>query len=215
MSDWVIGIVEAGSYWGIVLLMTIENVFPPIPSELIMPLAGYLAARGELTLWGAIAAGTAGSVLGALPLYYLGARIGNERLRQLVDRYGRWLTVSCRDLDRAEDWFDRRGWLAVFLCRLVPGIRSLISIPAGIRRMSLPLFLGVTTVGTAMWSALLACVGYFLGRNYQTVEEYIGWVSWAVVAALLGWYVLRVVRHPGSRDEADGGAAQRSAGNRA
>src|SRR5690606_4648204 len=106
MSDWVIRIVEAGSYWGIVLLMTIENVFPPIPSELIMPLAGYLSARGELTLWGAIAAGTAGSVLGALPLYYLGARIGNERLRRLVDRYGRWLTVSCRDLDRAEDWFD-------------------------------------------------------------------------------------------------------------
>lgn len=200
MSNWIIGLVQTGSYWGIVLLMTIENVFPPIPSELIMPLAGYLAARDHLTLWGAIAAGTAGSVLGALPLYYLGAKIGSERIKSFADRQGRWLAISRHDLDRAEQWFDRHGWLAVFLCRLIPGIRSLISIPAGIRRMNLPVFLLVTAVGTAMWAALLACVGYLLGRNYQAVEEYVGWVSWIVIGAVVAWYVVRVVRQPSGRD---------------
>lgn len=194
MSDWIVDLVHGGGYIGIVVLMTIENVFPPIPSELIMPLAGYLAARDDVTLWGAIAAGTAGSVLGALPLYYVGARIGSDRLKRFVDRRGCWLAISRRDVERAEAWFDRRGWLAVFLCRLVPGIRSLISIPAGVRRMPLPTFLVVTAIGTAMWSALLACIGYFLGRNYQAVEQYVGWISWAVVAIVLVWYLRRVVR---------------------
>jgi membrane protein DedA with SNARE-associated domain len=197
MSNWVVELVEAGGYFGIVLLMTIENVFPPIPSELIMPLAGYLAARDQLTLWGAIAAGTAGSVLGALPLYLLGARIGSNRIKNFVDRHGRWVAVTRDDLDRAEQWFDRRGWLAVFVCRLIPGVRSLISIPAGIKRMSMPAFLLVTAVGTAMWSALLACVGFYLGRNYQVVEQYVGWVSWAVLGLVLLWYVVQVSRHPG------------------
>ncbi|MBN1239228.1 MAG: DedA family protein [Gammaproteobacteria bacterium] len=210
MSDWVIGLVEAGSYWGIVLLMTIENVFPPIPSELIMPLAGYLAAQDHVTLWGAVLAGTAGSVFGALPLYWLGARIGSERIKRFADRHGRWLTITRGDLERAEHWFDRRGWLAVFVCRLIPGIRSLISIPAGVRRMNMALFLLVTTVGTGMWAALLGSVGYFLGRNYQQVERYVGWVSWAVIGALVAWYVIRVVRHP----SAGGGSAEQNASSR-
>src|SRR5690606_20982352 len=109
MSNWIVQFVQGGGYLGILVLMTIENVFPPIPSELIMPLAGYLAAGGHMTLWGAIAAGTAGSVLGALPLYYLGVRIGSERIKAFADRHGRWVAVSRQDLERAEAWFDRHG----------------------------------------------------------------------------------------------------------
>lgn len=194
MSSWVIDMVQAGGYLGIVLLMTIENVFPPIPSELIMPLAGYLAASGDMTLYGVIAAGTGGSVAGALVLYYAGARIGNERLERFVERHGRWLTISPTDLQSAQGWFDRHGALAVFLCRLIPGIRSLISIPAGMSGMRPIVFLAVSIAGTAAWSALLATLGYFLEENFSSVERYIGWVTWAVVAAIVLWYVLRVRR---------------------
>lgn len=214
MSNWIIGLVQGGGYAGIVLLMTIENVFPPIPSELIMPLAGYLAARDHLTLAGAIVAGTAGSVLGAFPLYYLGARVGGERIKRFADAHGRWITLSRQDIERAEAWFERRGWVAVLLCRLVPGIRSLISIPAGIARMSLPLFLLVTTAGTAAWSALLAGFGYFLGRNYQRVEQYVGWVTWLVIGAVVLGYVVRVVRYrPARSDDEKAARVQSSAGN--
>ena len=196
MSNWIVQLIQSGGYLGILVLMTIENVFPPVPSELIMPLAGYLAGRNEMTLWGAILAGTAGSVLGALPLYYLGARIGGERIKAFADRHGRWTAVSRQDLERAEAWFDGHGWSAVFVCRLIPGIRSLISIPAGMRRMSMLPFLLVTAAGTALWATLLGCVGYFLGRSYQAAEQYVGWVSWAVIAAIMLWYVVKVVRYP-------------------
>lgn len=195
MSNWIIGLVQGGSYLGIVVLMTIENVFPPIPSELIMPLAGYLAAREEMTLWGAVAAGTAGSVAGALVLYYLGARIGSRRLKSFADRHGCWLGFSRRDVERAEQWFERHGWVAVLGCRLVPGIRSLISIPAGMARMPLTTFLAVTAVGTAAWAGLLAAVGFMLGRNFRAVEQYIGWITWAVVAAIVAVYAVRVWRN--------------------
>ena len=198
MSDWIIGLVRMGSYAGIVLLMTIENVFPPIPSELIMPLAGYLAARDQMTLWGAIVAGTIGSVVGAVILYWFGARIGSERIKAFADRHGCWMAVSRRDIERAEQWFERRGWLAVLGGRVVPGVRSLISIPAGMAHMSFPLFLAVTAVGTAVWAAVLACVGYLLGRNFATVEQWIGSITWAVIIAVTAWYALRVWRnyHP-------------------
>ena len=124
MADWIIGTIESTGYFGIVLLMVLENVFPPIPSELIMPLAGFMASKEQQTLSGVVLAGTVGSVLGALPLYYAGYFIGGERLNRLIDKYGRWLTVSSEDLERAKRWFAKHGRLAVFVCRLVPGIRS-------------------------------------------------------------------------------------------
>src|SRR5688572_11711708 len=126
MASWTISVISSTGYFGILLLMFIENVFPPIPSEVIMPLAGYMVTRGELALLGIIIAGTAGSVLGSLPLYYLGRKVGEERLYQFADNHGRWLTISCDDLKGAKKWFDRYGGRAVFLCRLIPGIRSLI-----------------------------------------------------------------------------------------
>jgi membrane protein DedA with SNARE-associated domain len=146
MASWVMQMISATGYVGLVLLMVLENVFPPIPSEVIVPLAGFMATQDRLSLLGVILAGTLGSVLGALPLYYLGRKIGDERLKSFADRHGRWLTLSRQDLDSAQQWFDRRGGLAVFLCRLVPGVRSLISIPAGIEGMPLAIFLLYTTL---------------------------------------------------------------------
>jgi membrane protein DedA with SNARE-associated domain len=179
--------------------MVLENVFPPIPSEVIMPLAGFMATQDRLSLLGAIAAGTLGSVLGALPLYYLGRKIGGERLKAVADRHGRWLTVSRQDLDNAQQWFDRHGNLAVFLCRLIPGIRSLISIPAGMHGMSLALFLLYTTMGAGLWTALLTLAGYGLGANFHQVATYLDPVSYVVLAVIVVLYLWRVVTHKGQR----------------
>lgn len=188
-------IVSSTHYFGIVLLMFIENVFPPIPSEIIMPLAGYMAAQQQLSLPGTILAGTAGSVLGALPLYYLGRKLGEDRLKEFADKHGRWLTLSRHDIDNAKRWFDRYGAAATFVCRLIPGVRSLISIPAGITSMSWVTFLIYTTLGTGIWATLLAYLGYVLGRNYTTVADYVDPVSWIVLGAVGVLYIVRVMRH--------------------
>ncbi len=189
------GVVSSTGYLGIVVLMFAENVFPPIPSEFIMPLAGYMANRGALQLGAVIAAGTAGAVLGALPLYYLGRRWGEDRAKRFADRHGRWLTVCGADVDKAKRWFDRHGGAATFFCRLVPGIRSLISIPAGIARMGVFSFLAYTTAGAAVWSALLACTGYAIGARFASVGDYLDPVSWVVFGIIALLYCYRVVRH--------------------
>ena len=199
MATWVINTIAATAYWGIVCLMVVENVCPPIPSEVIMALAGFMATQGRLALLGVILAGTVGSVLGAVPLYYLGRTIGEERLKGFADRHGRWLTVSRDDLDTATQWFARHGGMAVLLCRLVPGVRSLISIPVGIEGMALAPFLLYTTIGTGLWTAVLASAGYWLGANFQQVEAYLDPVSYVVLAVIAGLYVWRVVTHKGQR----------------
>ena len=185
-------LITSTGYLGIVVLMFVENLFPPIPSEYIMPLAGFMVAEEKLSLAGIIIAGTIGSVLGALPLYYCGRRLGAERLKRFAGRHGRWLALSSGDIDRANGWFDRHGAKAVLLCRLVPGIRSLISIPAGINRMRLLPFLFFTTVGAAIWTSVLACAGYFLGSNFRAVEEYFDPVSFVVFGLIIILYLWRV-----------------------
>lgn len=195
MATWVIGIVSSTGYFGVVLLMFIENVFPPIPSEVIMPLAGYMVAQGKLAMAGVVLAGMAGSVLGALPLYYLGHKLGERRLKDFADKHGRWLTLSRKDIERSKLWFDRHGRTTVMFCRLIPGIRSLISIPAGLARMPLWPFLAYTAAGTGVWAALLAYLGYFLASNFTQVGEYLDPVSWFVFGVLAIIYVYRVVRH--------------------
>lgn len=197
MANWVMEIIHSTGHAGIVMLMFVENVFPPIPSELIMPLAGYMVTQGRLSFLGIVVAGTFGSVLGALPLYYLGKAIGEERLKKLADRHGRWLTVSRRDIERAKRWFDKHGGVAVFICRLIPGIRSLISIPAGINRMNLASFLLYTAMGASLWTALLAYAGYLLGRNFSDLAEYLDPVANVVLGAVLVAYIVRVVEHKG------------------
>ena len=204
MATWVINTIAATAYWGIVCLMVVENVCPPIPSEVIMPLAGFMATQGRLALLGVILAGTLGSVLGAVPLYYLGRTIGAERLKGFADRHGRWLTVSRHDLDTAQQWFARHGGLAVLLCRLLPGVRSLISIPAGIEGMALAPFLLYTTIGAGLWTACLACAGYWLGANFQQVEAYLDPASYVVLAGLAGLYAWRVITHKGGPGAATG-----------
>lgn len=184
MVEWIKSLMESLGYAGIVFLMFLENVFPPIPSELIMPLAGFSSIEGDLNFAAVVAAGTAGSVIGALPLYYLGRLLGEERLKQLADRYGKWLTLSSKEIGKADGWFDTHGHKAVFFCRLVPGVRSLISIPAGVSGMHLAPFLIYSALGSAIWTALLAYMGRLLGENYELVEQYIGPLSYLVLGTL-------------------------------
>lgn len=195
MTDWIKTVIGDLGYAAIVGLMFIENVFPPIPSELIMPFAGFMAAKGAYAFAGVVIAGVLGSVLGALPLYYLGKLMGEQRLKEWARRYGRWLAVSERDVDKANSWFDKHGGKAVFFCRLVPGVRSLISIPAGSAGMNMPAFLTYTTLGTGVWSLLLASLGWLLGSQYEKVSTYLGPVSYVVLAAIavaaITWIVKR------------------------
>lgn len=194
MVNWVESVINSMSYWGIVLLMFLENVFPPIPSEVIMPLAGFTASRGELSFWGVVLAGTAGSVLGAIPLYYLGAAVGPARLCRWAGRHGHWLAVAPEDVRKARKWFERHGGKAVFLGRLVPGVRSLISVPAGVSRMPLLPFLLYTAVGSAIWSGLLALAGRLLAQNYRQVEKFLGPVTYVVIGGIVIAFVVRAVR---------------------
>ncbi len=158
-------------YPGIAAVMFVENLFPPIPSELVMPFAGFLVAQERLSLAGILIAGTLGSMLGAMVLYYLGCWLDEPVIRALVRRYGRFLLLEERDLDRAMAFFARYGQIVVFFGRLVPVVRSLISIPAGMNRMSLGAFLVSTTLGTVLWNGLLAVIGLVLGENWQTVLD--------------------------------------------
>lgn len=198
MQEWIITIVDSLGYLGIGLLMFLENLFPPIPSELIMPLAGFSAAKGTLELPYVILAGVVGTVLGALPWYYVSQLLGEETLKLLADKYGRWLAISSRDITKAVSWFDRHDTQAVFLCRLVPGVRTLISVPAGISKMHLGEFLLYSTLGTLLWTAFLTYSGYLLGNNYHRIETYLGPVSKFVLISLvigfLFWVTMRQLR---------------------
>ena len=181
MLDWIQNLMDSLGYVGIVLLMFLENIFPPLPSELVMLAAGFAAARGDLHMVGVVLAGTLGSVLGAPPLYWLGIAVGEERLTRWADRWGRWLTVSGDEVRRADAWFDRFGHRIVLFARVVPGVRSLISIPAGISGMPLPKFLLYTALGTAVWSGVMAGLGHALGDHYEQVEHSMGPVGAVVL----------------------------------
>jgi len=194
MLDWITNTMNSMGYFGIVLMMFLENVFPPIPSELIMPLAGFTATQGKLGFPGVVIAGTVGSVLGALPLYYLGKIVGEERLKAWADKYGQWLTVSSEDIEKSKKWFDKHGAKAVLMGRLVPGVRSLISIPAGMSEMNLPIFLLYSAIGTGVWAAVLTYVGYLLGENYAKVDKYLGPVAYVVLGAIVIAFIVRVVK---------------------
>jgi membrane protein DedA with SNARE-associated domain len=203
MKDWIVNIIDQLGYWGLALMMFLENIFPPIPSELIMPLGGFVASQGKLSLPLVILAGTIGSVVGQLPLYYLGHFLGKARLMRLADKYGKWLTVSGADIDKASKWFARRGSAAVLIGRLVPGVRSLVSIPAGICGMGLPKFLLFSALGMGVWAGALAFAGHLLGQNYEKVEKYMGPVSKIVLALIVVGFIVWVWRrkHNQSREQ--------------
>jgi len=194
MTKWIMNLIGSMGYFGIVFLMFIENVFPPIPSEFIMPLAGFMVTQNKFSLVGIIIAGTLGSVIGALPLYYLGKTLGEERIKKFADRHGKWLTLSREDVDKSKKWFDRHGAGAVFFCRLVPGIRSFISIPAGINRMNILSFLFFTVLGSTIWTSILAYAGYFLGSNFREVEKYLDVVTYVVFGSIIVLYLWRIFK---------------------
>lgn len=194
MLEWITNTMDSLGYLGIGLLMFLENLFPPIPSELIMPLAGLTVAQGKLQFAPVVVAGVVGTVLGALPWYYLGKTVGEQRLKRLADRYGKWLTISSKDITEAKRWFNKHGGKAVLFCRLVPGVRTLISLPAGMSNMHLVPFLLYSTLGTLLWVGLLTYAGYALGENYALVEEYLAPVSKIVLIALIVAFVVWVVR---------------------
>jgi membrane protein DedA with SNARE-associated domain len=192
LVDWVISVVEGLGYLGVAALVALENLFPPIPSEVVLPLAGFVAATGEASFLGMVAAATVGSLVGALVLYGIAAAIGPVRLRRLVNRYGGWFRVDESDLDRTEAWFDRRASVAVLVCRCIPLIRSLISIPAGFRRMPLFPFILFTVLGSLVWNVLLIGAGYLLGEQWERVEAPLDLVQKVVIAAVVGailWFI--------------------------
>jgi membrane protein DedA with SNARE-associated domain len=205
MAEWVISVIDKVGAAGIALLMLLENVFPPIPSELIMPFAGFHAARRGSGFWVAVIAGSAGSLVGTGLWYLLAVRIREERFRSFLRKHGRWVAMNVDDLRRAKQWFARHGGAAVFLCRLVPGLRTLISVPAGFCRMPAVPFLTYSAAGTFLWTIALAFLGERLGENYDKVSDYVGYVSNAVFGIMLGLYLWRVFRWtPGEEHPAEG-----------
>ena len=193
MSDWIIGLITDWGYFGIFMLMVIENIFPPIPSELIMPFAGYAAADGQLNTLGVVIAGVLGSVLGTL-VWYLAARmLGIERFRRLCNFFGRVATISERDIDMAVDWFDRYGMWAVLIGRLIPAIRTLISVPAGLAAMPFWRFLVITSIGTTVWTGFLTACGLVLHEGYHIVEAWVDPVSTGVVILAVVIYIYRFI----------------------
>lgn len=197
MGEWVVRLIEQSGYLGVGFLMFLETVFPPIPSEVIMPVAGMAAAKGELSLALVIASGTAGAMLGNI-FWYLAARaLGIERLRPLVERHGRWLTVRWSEVERAQRWFEGHGVAFVLVGRVIPTMRSLVSVPAGLLRMRFRSFLIASTLGTFAWTALLAGAGYRLKSDFNQVDQFIAPAANAVLVVLLVGYVWRLVTHRG------------------
>ncbi|HYI62336.1 MAG TPA: DedA family protein [Acidimicrobiales bacterium] len=210
LSRWVEDVIDAIGYLGVALLVALENVFPPIPSEVVLPAAGLYAEKngGVLPLIGMVLAATAGSVAGAWVLYAVAAWVGPDRLRAFVVRRGRWFGVKEGDLDKAEGWFDRREDLAVLVCRCIPLVRSVVSIPAGFRRMPKARFTLYTALGSLVWNTALILVGYAASSYQDEVETIIGYVQYVVVLAIVvavGWFVWRrIIRarlHPDHGDD--------------
>ncbi|MFJ6676058.1 DedA family protein [Actinosynnema sp. NPDC091369] len=188
--SWVTDLMETLGAPGAGIAIALENLFPPLPSELFLPLAGFTASQGKMNLFAAILWTTTGSVAGALALYYLGALLGRDRIRAIAQRLP---LVNVSDVDRTEEWFARHGKATVFFGRMVPIFRSLISIPAGVERMPLPGFILLTASGSLIWNTALILAGYLLGENYHLVDQYMGLVSKIVlglVVVAVVWFVV-------------------------
>jgi len=191
LAGWVASVIEALGEWGVGLLVALESVVPPIPSEIVLSMAGYLAAAGRVGLAPVWAAATAGSVVGALALYGLGRWLGEHRLRRWLDRIP---LVDPGDLDKADRWFERHERGAVLFGRCAPVVRSLVSVPAGANRMPLGQFVVFTALGSGVWNALFVGAGYLLGERWRDVEKYSHWFDYAVGAFFVGavvWWVVK------------------------
>ena len=199
LAAWITNVVQTGGYPGVAFLTLLENLFPPIPSELILPVAGFLARRGQFEFGWVVVASTLGSLAGALALYWLGYQLGEARLREFVKRHGRWLALEESDVQQAQEWLERHGNQAVLLGRLVPTVRSVISIPAGVARMPLLPFVGYTTLGSAVWNTVLTAAGWFLGDRWELIQPYLDALEWAGLGLLAAGIVVFVWRRNGKR----------------
>lgn len=200
VTDWVLQLMEQIGAAGAGLAIALENLFPPVPSEIVLPLTGFAVSRGTITMASALAWTTAGSLAGALLLYWIGAALGQDRMRSLV---GRIPLVKVEDLDKTSDWFSRHGGKAVFFGRMVPFFRSYISIPAGVEKMSLRKFVLLTFAGSAIWNTIFVYAGYLLGENWKVMERYADLFSWlvlAVVLAAVGGFVYRRLHERRSKE---------------
>ena len=189
IAAWVQDVIERLGAVGVALLVVLENVFPPIPSEIVLPFAGFVAQRGDGSVIVMIIAATIGAVVGALILFGVAAIIGPERLSAFIARFGRWFGVKPSDLQRAEQWFDRHAVAAVLLGRCVPLIRSVVSVPAGFRRMNIVPFVLYTALGSAIWNTALIGAGAILGEQWERVEPYVATLQYVVIAAIVVFVV--------------------------
>lgn len=202
LADWTTEVISRLGYLGVALLVALENVFPPIPSEIVLPFAGFVASDGDATLVGMILAATVGSLVGAWILYGVSAAVGPERLHRFLVRYGRWFRLTPADIMRAEAWFDRWASLAVLIGRCIPLIRSLISIPAGFRRMPILRFTVYTALGSLVWNTALIGAGYGLRSQWDEVEPIISWFQYIVIAGIVGvlaWFAWSRFLSPAAR----------------
>lgn len=188
MAEWIYEIVRQGGYLGIVFLMALENIIPPVPSEVIMGLGGIAVARGDMHFWPLLMWGTVGATLGNYVLFLVADKLGYERLRPMIDRWGRWLTLEWRDIELAGKFLRRHGHWVVFVFRFMPVFRSVISIPAGLVHMGHLRFLVFTAAGAAIWNTLLILGGRWLGETLAEAEKWIGW-------AIVGFSVITVIAY--------------------
>lgn len=185
MQEFIIGFLNQHGYFGVGLFMAIENIFPPIPSEIILTFSGFMTTQSSMKIWGVILSATIGSLVGALLLYLIGKMVPIEYLKKLLDgKVGQSLRLRPNDIRKAGGWFAKRGNITVFFCRFVPIVRSLISIPAGTANMNLGMFLLLTTLGTAMWNTLLVWLGVFAGESWGKIVSIVGVYSTFAIAVM-------------------------------
>jgi membrane protein DedA with SNARE-associated domain len=190
VAVWIMTVISTLGYGGVVLLMAIESACIPLPSEIIMPFAGYLVYKGEMVLWMVALAGAIGCVLGSIPAYYIGLYGG----RPLADKYGKYVLISKRDLDMADRWFAQHGEIIIFIARLLPAVRTFIAFPAGVARMNMTKFTVYTFIGSFIWCWLLALAGMKFGEHWVELKVYFHQFHYVIVAAglvFLAWYVRR------------------------
>lgn len=199
MNEWIIRVIEQGGYWGIALLMALENIFPPIPSELIMGAGGVAVARGHMRFWPLLLAGSLGSTLGNYCWFLAGDRFGYQRMFPLFARWGRWLTIDGEGLERAVRFFRRHGQWVAFAMRFSPFMRTMISLPAGLAHMRHWKFLGFTFAGTMVWNTVLIHGGRLAAPWLARMEGLFDAVVWGGVGFAFAWYLWRVLRYPRSR----------------
>lgn len=194
IATWIISVISTMGYGGIVLLMAIESACIPLPSEIIMPFAGFLVFKGELTLWLVALAGAVGCVIGSIPAYYVGVYGG----RPLAEKYGQYILLSINDLDMADRLFAKYGEIIIFIARLLPAVRTFFAFPAGVARMNMPKFIMYTFIGSLIWCWLLAYAGMKFGEHWDNLKVYFHEFHYVIIGAgtiFLIWYVRRHFKH--------------------